>query len=358
MQEKALIAMSGGVDSAVCALLVNTMGHECVGVTMKLFENSDILSCDINQKACCSIDDAHLAAQVASTLGFNHYVWDFCEDFKRDVIERFVLAYEQGLTPNPCIDCNRYLKHKRLYNRAMDLGFDKIATGHYARIEYDSELGRHVLKKAAYLEKDQSYVLYVLSADQLAHTLFPIGELKKSEVRKLAEKNGFLNAKKAESQDICFVRDGDYKSCRRSWTKRDYKEGDFVLENGNIVGRHKGIINYTIGQRKGLGIALGEKMFVKSIDVKKNQVVLARDESVYTDACKIKDAIINIPEYLARQDLEVKVRYSHKPANATLEALADNIYRIRFSEPQRAISKGQAAVIYAGNTVVGGGTIY
>ncbi|MDR0886137.1 MAG: tRNA 2-thiouridine(34) synthase MnmA [Clostridiales Family XIII bacterium] len=357
----AMIAMSGGVDSSVCALLVKNLGYECVGATMKLFDNEDIGEC--SEKACCSLKDSADAARVAHGLGMNHYVWDFTEDFRRDVIETFASSYEQGITPNPCIDCNRYLKYQRFYERSRQMDFDYIATGHYARIEFDETYGRYVLKKAVDDTKDQSYVLYMIGQEQLAHTLFPLGDLTKVQAREIANAHNFVNANKHESQDICFVPDGDYATFIKQYRGHDYAPGNFVNENGKILGKHKGIIHYTIGQRKGLGIAFGEPTYVKSIDQESNTIVLSKDKAVYTDSLVIGNLSINIPELLDSDDLTVKIRYSHGGAHAKVTRLesdgrlADARLHVQFDEPQRAITRGQSAVIYHGDMVVGGGII-
>ena len=246
---KALIAMSGGVDSSVAAYIMKEEGFDCIGCTMKLYDNADAgVSRD---KTCCSLDDVEDARSVAARLDMPYYVFNFSDDFREKIICKFIDSYERGRTPNPCIDCNRYMKFAKLCERARILGCDFIVTGHYARIYKEGE--KYVLKKALDETKDQSYVLYNLTQDILAHTRFPLGEMKKSETREIAEKCGFINAKKPDSQDICFVPDGDYARVIELNTGKKYPPGDFVDKNGNVLGRHKGIIHYTIGQRKGLG---------------------------------------------------------------------------------------------------------
>ena len=256
--KRALIAMSGGVDSSLAALLMKEKGYECIGCTMKLYENEDA---GIEKtKTCCSLDDVEDARNVACLLDMPFYVFNFTERFRTQVIDRFVQSYEEGRTPNPCIDCNRYMKFDKLYERAKLMGCEYIVTGHYARIE--KEDGKFFLKKALDETKDQTYVLYTLTQDQLAHTMFPLGVLTKRTVRNIAEKNGFINANKPDSQDICFVPDGDYASVIEKYTGRICMPGNFVDTEGNIMGRHKGIIHYTLGQRKGLGIAAGKPVYV------------------------------------------------------------------------------------------------
>lgn len=255
-----MIAMSGGVDSSVAAFLIKQQGYDPTGITLKLFNNEDIgIS---REKTCCSLEDVEDARSVAYRLGIPYYVYNFTDRFKNNVIDRFINAYMSGLTPNPCIDCNRYIKFEQLMLRAMQLDFDFVVTGHYAIIENDAASGRYLLKKAVDETKDQSYVLYTMTQKQLAMTLFPLGHLRKSEVRRIAESNGFINARKHDSQDICFVRDGDYAGFIEGYTGQSFASGSFVNKNGNVLGTHNGIIRYTIGQRKGLGISSSEPMYV------------------------------------------------------------------------------------------------
>ena len=352
---RALVAMSGGVDSSVAAMLTRDLGYDCIGVTMKLYDNAD--AGIQNGKTCCSADDVTDARNVCTRLGIPYYVFNFKADFKEKVIERFICAYECGATPNPCIDCNRFLKFDRLYKRAAELDCDCIVTGHYARVEKDG--GRYLLKKAAYAPKDQSYVLYSLTQEQLAHTLFPLGEAKsKDEVRSLAEENGFVNAKKHDSQDICFVPDGDYARVIEINTGKKYPEGNFVTKDGKILGRHKGIIRYTIGQRKGLGLALPQPMYVCEKRTDTNEVVLCTDDELFS-----RELIADDFNWIAfeRPDepfrAKAKIRYSQSEQPSTVTPLDGGKVKVVFDEPQRAIAKGQAVVLYDGDTVVGGGTI-
>ena len=352
---RALVAMSGGVDSSVAAMLTRDLGYDCIGVTMKLYDNAD--AGIQNGKTCCSADDVTDARNVCTRLGIPYYVFNFKADFKEKVIERFICAYECGATPNPCIDCNRFLKFDRLYKRAAELDCDCIVTGHYARVEKDG--GRYLLKKAAYAPKDQSYVLYSLTQEQLAHTFFPLGEAKsKDEVRSIAEENGFVNAKKHDSQDICFVPDGDYARVIEINTGKKYPEGNFVTKDGKILGRHKGIIRYTIGQRKGLGLALPQPMYVCEKRTDTNEVVLCTDDELFS-----RELIADDFNWIAfeRPDepfrAKAKIRYSQSEQPSTVTPLDGGKVKVVFDEPQRAIAKGQAVVLYDGDTVVGGGTI-
>ena len=345
MAKKALIAMSGGVDSSVAAHLTQKMGYECVGITMKLYDNDDIV-CD-NEKTCCSLDDIDDARSACRRIGIPHSVYNFKDSFRENVITRFIDAYENGATPNPCIDCNRFIKFKELVVRAEVLNFDYVVTGHYARIEFDEDKGRYLLKKAVDLSKDQSYVLYSLTQEQLKRTLLPLGEMTKDQARKLAKELGLINTEKRDSQDICFVPDGDYAAFIRSYTGKEYPEGDFVDESGNVLGTHKGIIGYTIGQRKGLGLALPAPMYVKEKDLKNNRVVLCANDSLFSKELTANDInLISVDEITEPMRVCARVRYNQKEQPATVTQLDDDTIKVVFDEPQRAISKGQAVVLY------------
>ena len=355
--KRALIAMSGGVDSSVAAMLMCREGYECIGVTMKLYDNEDIgLS---KGHTCCSLDDVEDARGVAYQLGMRFYVMNFKEDFSEKVIDRFVDAYETGRTPNPCIDCNRYMKFAKLYHRAQEVGCDVIVTGHYARIEYDENRGRWLLKKSKNTAKDQSYVLYFMTQEQLAHTRFPLGEFEtKEEVRSLAAEYHFTNAGKHDSQDICFVPDGNYAGFIERRTGKKYENGPFVDNEGNVLGEHKGIIRYTIGQRKGLGLALPAPLYVCRKDMKNNTVILSPEKDLYTKELMADDfnwIALEAPKEPIR--VTAKTRYHAREAAATAVSLDDKTVKIVFDEPQRAITSGQAVVLYDGDVVVGGGTI-
>ena len=351
---RALIAMSGGVDSSVAAYLMKQRGFDCIGVTMKLFSNEEI-GCS-RAKTCCSLEDVEDAGSVAYRLGIPYYVFNFTEDFGRQVIDRFVAAYENGATPNPCIDCNRYLKFERLYRRAAELGCDRVATGHYARIEKQGD--RYLLKKASDESKDQSYVLYAMTQEQLAHTAFPCGALSKTQTRQIAEEQGFLNAEKPDSQDICFVPDGDYAAFIRRYTGKCYPDGPFVTTQGTIVGRHRGIIHYTVGQRKGLGISSDRPLYVQSIDAAKNTVVLGENRELFgteLNAVNFNWIAFETPPDILRA--KAKIRYRHQEQWATVEVTGKNTVHLVFDAPQRAVTRGQAVVLYDGDTVLGGGEI-
>lgn len=351
---KALIAMSGGVDSSVAAYLTQQRGYECVGCTMKLYQNED--AGVSRSHACCSLDDVLDAKAVAYSLGIRHYTFNFSDAFREQVIDKFVRCYQNGMTPNPCIDCNRYMKFDKLFERAAILDCDYIVTGHYARIEKVG--GRYLLKKASDLSKDQSYVLYSMNQRQLAHIIFPLGELTKKEVREIAKNNSFDNAAKPDSQDICFVPDGDYAGVIELHMGRSYPPGDFIDRSGKVIGRHKGIIHYTIGQRKGLGISFSEPRYVCGIDSVNNTVMLGTNEDLYKIELVASDfnwISGEAPKLPIR--CSAKIRYRQTEQAATAVPCDDGSVSVVFDEPQRAITPGQAVVLYDGDVVLGGGVI-
>ena len=356
MNKKAIIAMSGGVDSSVAALLMLEQGYDCTGVTMKLFSNDDVGVPKLH--SCCSLDDVADARSVAANLGMPYYVFNFADRFEHDVIDRFVNAYVHGQTPNPCIDCNRYLKFDQLFVRAQELGCDYVVTGHYAQIGYDDTKGRYLLRKAVDPLKDQSYVLYSLTQKQLAHVQFPLGGLHKTEVRALAEKHGFVNAHKHDSQDICFIKEGTYADFIEARLGRKFPAGNFVDESGSVLGRHKGIIHYTVGQRKGLGLSLPQPMYVKEIDTQNNAVILATNDGLFTKNVTAKNInLIDCDTITGSRRVKARIRYHHAEQWATVTQPDADTLSIIFDEPQRAITKGQSVVMYDGDIVVGGGTI-
>jgi len=352
--DKALIAMSGGVDSSVAAYLTKQNGYDCVGCMMKLYSNEDAgLK---SSRTCCSLDDAEDARSVAIKLGIPFYVFNFSDTFRDKIIDRFIDCYEKGMTPNPCIDCNRYMKFDRLYERAVVLGCEYIVTGHYARIARDGE--KYTLMKAEDPDKDQSYVLYCLTQEQLKHTMFPLGALCKDETRKIADANGFINADKPDSQDICFVPDGDYANAICRFTGKKYTPGKFVDMKGNVLGEHKGIICYTIGQRKGLGISADAPLYVVDIRPGTNEVVLGSNDDLFSREVDVCDVNRIVP-YKDGDTVKcrAKIRYRQKEQDAVVTFLSDGRAKLVFDEPQRAVTKGQAAVFYDGEIVMGGGTI-
>ena len=357
MSTRVLVAMSGGVDSSVTAFLMQKEGFDCTGVMMKLFGSDDIG--ESGGKTCCSLSDSRDARNVALKLGIPFFVYNFSDAFREQVIERFVESYQMGLTPNPCIDCNRYIKFNRLLERAEFFDFDYIATGHYAQIEKDISSGRYLLKKGVYTEKDQSYVLYMMTQNQLAHTLFPLGHLTKPEVRVFAKEQGFTNAHKAESQDICFVPNGDYADFIERHTGKVCAPGFMTDTEGAVLGEHKGILRYTIGQRRGIGVSTsGPPLYVCSTCVKTNTVVLGTEKNLFSRSLTAADINL-IPFEKIDKPLKVKakIRYRQVEQSATVEQTGENTVHVEFDQPQRAITKGQALVMYDGDIVVGGGTI-
>ncbi len=346
---KALIALSGGVDSACAAMLMKKQGYECIGATMKLH----------SEKSSCLTDkDIEDARKVCQNLEIPYTVVDFSRDFDKYVIENFISAYENGATPNPCIECNFRLKFDKLYEYGKENDCDFIVTGHYARIEYDKKYGRRVLKRGLDYKKDQSYVLWRLSKEKLENTIFPLGNiLSKDEARVLASEAGLDVSTKKDSQDICFVPNGDYASFIENYRKKSYPVGDFVDLQGNILGKHKGIIRYTIGQRKGLGLALPASMYVVAKDLEKNQVVLGFNEDLFSRELYASEVNLSaIDEITEPIRVKAKIRYNQeaKDAYATIE---QGLLHIVFDEPQRAVCRGQSVVIYDGDTVLGGGII-
>lgn len=356
IMEKVLIAMSGGVDSSAAAVILMKMGYEVAGATFKLFDNEDI---GIERtKTCCSLEDVLDAKSVADKLGIRHDVFNFGQQFERDVVIPFAEAYKNGETPNPCIECNRSIKFEKFLERASLLDYDYIATGHYARIEKDQTTGRFLLKKGLDQSKDQSYALYTMTQPELARTLFPLGNLKKTEIRAIAEAEGFVNARKPDSQDICFVKDGDYAGFLKKTLGVEAVEGDFVDRSGTVLGRHQGIIHYTIGQRKGLGKTFGKPMYVVHIDSESNRVTLGPNEDLFVDSLTAGDInLISIAELTEPMDVTVKTRYKQAEVPATIYPAEDGKVFVKFKEKQRAVTPGQAVVFYQEDSVVGGGKI-
>lgn len=352
---RVLVGMSGGVDSAVSAFLLQQAGYEPMGVNCRFFSNDAVFS---REKTCCSLDDAEDARAVAARLGIPFYVFNFSDAFCKHVIDPFVQSYVNGETPNPCIDCNRYMKFDHLLRRALELGCGHVATGHYARVGFDEASGRWLLQKGVDETKDQSYVLYCLTQHQLSHTLFPLGGLRKAEVRTLAQSLGFGNAEKRESQDICFVPDGDYAGFIERRLGRTFPPGDFVSQDGRVLGTHRGIIRYTIGQRRGLGLALPAPLYVREKDPVQNRVVLCPNEALFSNTLTARDINLISVERLDRpMRVKAKVRYRQEAQWATAEQTDETHFRLRFESGQRAVAKGQAVVLYEDDYVVGGGTI-
>ena len=341
---KALIAMSGGVDSSVAAWLMQAEGALCAGANLRMWESGDN-----------SIADARAVAQ---RLGMEFYVFDARDDFRTNVVDGFISAYESGLTPNPCLECNRHMKFGVLVEKALALGFDCVVTGHYARICQDENSGRYLLRKAADPAKDQTYFLACLNQHQLSHAQFPLGELTKDQVRKIAQEQGFINARKRDSQDICFVPDGDYVRFMKEYTGKNYPAGDYLDLNGHVVGRHSGAVAYTLGQRKGLGLAMGAPVYVCAKNMQKNTVTVGPNEALFATTLRAKDWNW-LPSPALTEPIRVmaKARYRHTEQPATVYPEADGYARVVFDAPQRAMTPGQAVVVYDGDTVVGSGTI-
>ena len=347
---KALIAMSGGVDSSVAAFLMQKNGWDCGGATMQL--------CDYALLGQMPQDIAADAKNVADRLHMPFYVLDQIKDFKKYVVDKFISCYEDGGTPNPCMDCNRHLKFDLFLEKALELGYEYIVTGHYAKIQKDDASGRYLLYQAEDKSKDQSYFLSCLTQHQLSHAKFPLGELTKEQVRKIAEEQNFINAKKKDSQDICFIPNGDYKAFMERYTKKQYPSGSYLDLNGTVIGTHNGAVGYTIGQRKGLGIAMGEPVYVCSKNMQDNTVTLGPNEALFRKSLRATDwNWIPFPSLTEPLRVLAKVRYRHTPQPATVYPEENGSARVEFDEPQRAITTGQAVVLYIDEMVVGGGTI-
>ena len=351
------VAMSGGVDSSAAALLLRRDGYDLVGLTMRLFSGgANGCSPVCAQRAQ---EDADSAREVSLRLGIPHHVLDLSGPFRAQVMEPFASAYEAGHTPNPCVACNRTIKFGALLSAARELGADKLATGHYARLEQDGGSGRWLLKKAAHRSKDQSYVLWTLTQDQLSRSLFPLGGLAKEEIRALAAAQGFSSAGRRDSQDICFIPDGDYSAFLRRFRGRDYPPGPFLDEAGQVLGTHDGIVGYTVGQRRGLGVSSNRgRLYVKEVRPEDNTVVLSGNESLFSRSLTAEELNL-IP--CARLDrpvrLRAKVRYRMAEQPCTVEQTGPGTVRVTFDQPQRAVTPGQSVVFYEGDTVVGGAVI-
>ena len=355
--KRVLIGMSGGVDSSVAAYLLKERGFDVWGCTLRLYDN-EMLGLDLPESGCCSVSDILDAKSVCRSIGIEHITLDMCADFEKHVIKPFAQSYARGETPNPCIECNRHLKFSLMLKKALNLGFDYVATGHYADIRFNDSTGRYELIRPADRHKDQTYVLYSLTQTELSHTLFPLYSLEKAEIRKIAEERGFVNSHKPDSQDICFVADGSYTSFLEKYTGKSEEKGDFIDKYGNVLGQHQGISHYTIGQRRGLGIALGRPVFVTAADPVRNTVTLGDEEDLFRDSVIIKDInLISIDALDRPVKVTAKTRYTHRETPAAVLPLENGTARVEFESPVRAPAPGQACVFYDGDRVVGGGTI-
>ncbi len=357
MAKRVVVGMSGGVDSSVAALLLLEQGYEVIGVTMQIWQKETEEALEENG-GCCGLSAVEDARRVAAQLGIPYYVMNFRQEFETSVMDYFAREYCQGRTPNPCIACNRYVKWEALLQRSLKIGADYIATGHYAQIKQLPN-GRYTLASAVTAAKDQTYALYNLTQQQLAHTLMPVGLYHKEEIRDMAAKRGLRVAGKPDSQEICFVPDKDYVG----FIKREYhikeEPGNFVSGDGRILGEHKGILHYTIGQRKGLGIAFGKPMFVAEIRPESREIVLAEDKELYTKVVYANHLnFMSMERLYGTKEANGKIRYNHQGAPCVVEQVEKDVIRCEFLEPQRAVTPGQALVLYDGDYVLGGGTIF
>ena len=353
---KVVVGMSGGVDSSVAAWLLKKQGYDVIGVTMQIWQDEENIVQEENG-GCCGLSAVDDARRVAAAIGIPYYVMNFKDEFQKSVIEYFTKEYLAGRTPNPCIACNRYVKWEALLQRSLSIGADYIATGHYARIEHLPN-GRYAIRRSATMEKDQTYALYNLTQEQLARTLMPVGEYSKDRIREMADEIGLLVAHKPDSQDICFVPDGDYASFIENTTDQVLQTGDFVTPEGKILGKHKGNIHYTVGQRKGLGLALGYPAFVLEIRPETNEVVIGTYEESLTYTVRANELnFMSVEQITEPVRVFAKIRYNHKGAWCTVERTGEDEIVCTFDEPIRAATPGQAVVLYDGEYVLGGGTI-
>ncbi|AYD40143.1 tRNA 2-thiouridine(34) synthase MnmA [Clostridium fermenticellae] len=354
MNKKVVVGMSGGVDSSVTAYLLKEQGYDVIGVTMQVWQEDE--EYEANEGGCCSLSSVEDARRVAYKLNIPFYVINFKEIFKKDVIDYFIDEYMNGRTPNPCIACNKYIKFDALLKKAMDLGADYVATGHYAIIE--NKNGRYVIRRSKDDKKDQTYVLYNLTQFQLSHTLMPCGIYKKDHIREIAKEIGLSVHNKKDSEEICFIPDNNHGRYIEKQVPDKIKPGNFVDKKGNVLGTHKGIIYYTIGQRKGLGISFGKPMYVADINPLTNEIVLGDEEDIFKTELIAKNVnFIPFESLQGTMEVEAKVRYSAKASSAWITQLSDGRVKVKFEHKQRAITKGQSVVFYSKDLLVGGGII-
>ena len=357
MSRKVVVGMSGGVDSSVAAWLLKEQGYDVIGVTMQIWQDEDA-EVQEAEGGCCGLSAVDDARRVAMDLGIPYYVMNFKEEFCKNVMDYFAGEYVEGRTPNPCIACNRHVKWESLLRRSMAIGADYIATGHYAQIDRLPG-GRYSLKTSVTAAKDQTYALYNLTQEQLAHTLMPVGSYHKEEIRDMAERLGLPVAHKPDSQEICFIPDHDYASFIEEYTGRELPPGNFVDLDGNVLGRHRGITHYTVGQRKGLNLSMGRPVFVVEIRPETNEVVIGDNQDVFTNVLRCDKLNWMAVDGLHGKSMDVlaKIRYSHKGSPCTIREIGNDMVECRFHEPVRAVTPGQAVVFYDGDYVAGGGTI-
>ena len=347
--KKVLVAMSGGVDSSVAAYLLKDAGYEVAGLTLELYSHAG------DEKFS---DAARDASEIAESLGIRHYTRDLRDEFKTCVIDAFSQSYRSGETPNPCILCNKHIKFGRLLDIAKEMGFDYLATGHYAQIQHAEDLNRWLLRKGKDPSKDQSYVLYTLNQEQLSKSIFPLGGMTKNEVREIATQLGFSNAEGGESQDICFIPDGDYQSFLEEYSGIESRAGDFVDMQGNVIGRHRGIIGYTTGQRRGLGVSAERPLYVVRKETATNTVILGNEEDLYCSRLIAREMNFIADDAIANPiSVTAKIRYSQSEVLACISSVENGKILVEFEKPQRAATPGQSVVFYNGDTVFGGGVI-